>query len=335
MAKAGRTRPTRRNPPARLKHGQARSSRSKRCETLVVLGAGASIGSDRYPIRRSLDRTVYRMPSAQHFFYDLFSAERGDRTDIINFLACTYENVHDFITRAWGLSQYPTPRAWRSMNVEDVFSFLDVGERMLRKGTGYHAAFSKSKEYLLDLIWLLLDMKCSGQHCEHLSSVFHDIDPSDSIISYNWDTIADRTLSHFDRPQHKNYVQLMSADHFRLRDYSSKGVLLKLHGSLSWVLCSNRKCPASKKPLLVDAKCEGRLSLNKAYEKCPTCGTPRPKPFIVPPTSSKPSTITLSCTGFGCLPERRWVGLGVWCSSAIRSRRPTTIPSGSSGTCSS
>ncbi|RJP71688.1 MAG: hypothetical protein C4532_07000 [Candidatus Abyssobacteria bacterium SURF_17] len=40
--------------------------------TLVVLGAGASIGAAKYPIESSLRAAMAKMPAGDNFFRDLF-----------------------------------------------------------------------------------------------------------------------------------------------------------------------------------------------------------------------------------------------------------------------
>ncbi|MCI0329828.1 MAG: hypothetical protein L0196_02590 [candidate division Zixibacteria bacterium] len=113
--------------------------------TLFVLGAGASIGAKRYPIESSWRESVSKMPSSQHFFADLFHVGGTDSNPehFVNMLGPMYEGTDNLIKLAWGIKKgtnWENPGDWKSINVEDVFTFLDVGERVYNKGTGYHFA---------------------------------------------------------------------------------------------------------------------------------------------------------------------------------------------------
>jgi hypothetical protein len=262
--------------------------------TMIVLGAGASIGGKRYPIHSSALESVSKMPSSQHFFYDLFHQRETDWSSdrFVNILGLTYEGVNELLERAWGIKRDKgsfNPQEWRNINVEDVFTFLDVGEKMFNKGTDYYRAFSKSKEYLEDFIGLMLRHRCENQHCERLMNVFSWLKPHDNIISFNWNTIADITLARLKLPQYKNYRKIMSDEKIRIREYIRPGLFLKLHGSLSWIDCQNRKCRSFGKPQLPPIKRSEEVPslISGAYNNCPFCKGEKVRLFIVPPVSEK------------------------------------------------
>ena len=113
------------------------------------------------------------------------------------------------MARNSGVGQFD-PTEWRDINIEDVFTFLDVGEKMFNKGTSYHTAFSKSKEYLKNFITTILAHRTDGQHCEYLIQLFSCLQPQDNIISFNWDTYADYSLMRLSAPQFSTYLNMMS-----------------------------------------------------------------------------------------------------------------------------
>jgi hypothetical protein len=82
--------------------------------TIIVLGAGASIGSKRYPITNDWQEAMQRMPSSQHFFYDIFRFEYKDpdRERFINMLGLTYEGTHNLLVRSWGGEEHFTIKEW-------------------------------------------------------------------------------------------------------------------------------------------------------------------------------------------------------------------------------
>jgi hypothetical protein len=68
-------------------------------------------------------------------------------------------------------------------------------------------------------------------------------------------------------------------------DYRHRPVLLKLHGSLNWVVCPNVSCRLHGKPRLA---VRGRTLLGYVDSgKCPACRNDRGGRLIVPPTSQK------------------------------------------------
>ncbi len=258
--------------------------------TLLVLGAGASIGASKYPIESSVRQAMAKMPSGANFFYDLFYQGRMDTHGerYVNSLGLTCEGVNDLIVRAWGLEKNLSgfdPEEWRQINIEDVFTFLDIGEKMYPRRTSYHRGFRNCKRELSSFVTFQLLHRSEGLHCERLMAVLCALKPTDSVISFNWDTIADFTLQRLHVPIFQSYLDLMTADKPRLQDYSNRGVFLKLHGSLNWLVCPNAKCQLHRKPrLAVRGK---RLLRLLEMHKCPNCGNERGEPFIVPPTSNK------------------------------------------------
>lgn len=260
-------------------------------DTIYVLGAGASIGAKRIP--EDYLRSSLKMPSANNFFADVFYRSETERHSkrFVNVLGLSYEGVNDFLVRAWGMTRNINIfdiQDWQDINIEDVFTFLDVGERMFHKGTNYHKAFQESKTDLEVFIVDMILQRCIGQRCEYLEKIFNKLKPTDTIISFNWDTLADATLDYIGNNQFRNYLMIMSEDSIKIGKFKKVGLLLKLHGSVNWLQCKNPDCsdydrirlPLSRKrhPLLnasLDAFCE-----------CGTCKH-RLSFFIVPPVSNK------------------------------------------------
>lgn len=259
---------------------------------IIVLGAGASIGSKRYPVRSSLDQMRTVMPSAENFFYDLFRIKKTEeRTEsFLNFLGLTYETLNDVIIRAWNINNSKNvfdPNGWKGVNIEEVMTFFEVGANMFDSGTQEHFFYNKAKNSLLEFMYPFIPMICDSQHCEYLQRVFFDLEPKDTIISYNWDTIADFTLSKVNAIQLKNYAKLMRDDNINPQNYRDLGLLLKLHGSFNWMICENPKCTSYKK--LKPPFRENRYKLLELREtwKCKDCGNGKLKTLIIPPVNNK------------------------------------------------
>ena len=230
------------------------------------------------------------MPSGPNFFHDLFFQGRMDTHDAryVNSLGLMDEGLNDLIVRAWALDnnrQMFDPNEWRQINIEEVFTFLDIGEKMYPKGSRYQKGFQICRRGLEQFITTSLAVKSEGFHCEHLMNILFELEPTDSIISFNWDTIADFTLQRTGRPIYKGYLDLMKSEPLRVTDFINRGVLLKLHGSLNWIVCPNERCSLHGK-IRLGVKGKKLLDFMDLHT-CPKCGNKHGKPFIIPPTSYK------------------------------------------------
>lgn len=269
-------------------------SRAESNNTMIVLGNGATIGSKRYPIENSWKESMSKMPSAKSFFYDLFHQKKTDvhSERFINSLGMTYEGTNEFLVYAWGLKnniESFEPKEWENINIEEVFTFLDVGEKMLRKRDRYGLFFSKAKKSLIDFITIMLTIRCEGQHCEYLINLFSKLKPRDSIISFNWDTIADTTLAMLKTSQFNNYLKIMNDEDIEIERYKQRGLFLKLHGSFNWIVCQNNHCKRYRRPTLAlltrDKKFPRYVSEN--FRMCPFCKRDKTDVGIIPPISNK------------------------------------------------
>lgn len=257
---------------------------------ILILGAGASIGSKRYPINSSLDQIRDTMPSAENFFYDLFKTNKSDNRPAgsLNYLGLTFEGLNELITRAWNINQNGfEPDEWKGVNIEEVMTFFEVGSKMHPVGSNEKKMFVKAQEYLLTFMYPFIPLICKDQHCEYLLKVLFRLNKKDSIISYNWDSIADFTLQRAKFIQLKNYAKLLRDDSINPKDYRHLGLLLKLHGSFNWMICQNKKCKSYNKIIPPFQRNRYILKGLKDTWKCPDCGNMKLKPLIVPPISNK------------------------------------------------
>ncbi len=259
---------------------------------ILILGAGASIGSKRYPILSSYTQMRTTMPSADNFFYDLFKINKSEDRParLINALGLFNDSINDFITKTWNINQEGfDPEEWKGVNIEDVMTFLEISSKMAPTNSNEQKGYIKAQEFLLSFIEPLINLTCADQHCEYLMEIIFNLDKKDSIISYNWDTIADFTLQHARAIQLKNYSQLLSDDSFKPELYKDKGLLLKLHGSFNWLTCNNNQCKNYKNIISPFQKSRSKLKTNWMVHdrKCSICGNEKLEPFIIPPTSNK------------------------------------------------
>lgn len=265
---------------------------SKSTRKIIVLGAGASIGSKRFPIQSSHDQLRDRMPSAENFFYDLFKLNKTEDkpASFLNFLGLTYEGLNESIIRAWNIDNTNNvfdPNGWKGVNIEEVMTFYEVGSNMFDSGSQEQKYYNQAQESLLHFMYPFIPMICEEQHCEYLQHVFFGLGTKDTVISYNWDTIADFTLAKVKAVQLKNYAKLLRAEKIEPKDYRNLGLLLKLHGSFNWMICEDPKCKSFNKikPPFQNNRFK-LLGLRDSW-KCKECGGGKLRPMIIPPVSNK------------------------------------------------
>lgn len=259
-------------------------------QKMIVLGAGASIGSKRFPIRSSMDQIRDTMPSAENFFYDLFKRNKSDNLPegSMNSLAVHYEQLNDLITMAWNINTDGfEPKEWKGVNIEEVMTFLEVSSNMHLDGSEEQMVCKKAQKYLLDFLNPFMPMICEDQHCEYLLDIFCTIDKKDTVISYNWDTIAEHTLEKISAVQLKNYAKLLRSESIKIKNFFDKGLLLKLHGSFNWMLCQDKQCDLYNKIIPPFKNKRYKLLTLRETWNCPSCKGGKLKSHIVPPVSNK------------------------------------------------
>jgi len=258
---------------------------------LYILGAGASIGAKRYPENRfGQDK---QMPSGNNFFYDVFQLEKSSKSglDFMNSLDMTYEGLSKIIIQAWKLNpetEFHEKEQWQGINIEDVFTFFDIGEKLYSKNSGYRRAFKQGKDNLTDFIFLMITMRTIGQRCLYLEKLFSHIKDIDNIISFNWDPIAETTLEFLNKTHYQNYLQLFKDEKIKIKKFSKKGLILKLHGSINWMICNNKNCIKYNRNQLIFGASDNKLSSLSIsdFDKCKYCGN-RLEVNIIPPSSNK------------------------------------------------
>lgn len=261
---------------------------------LIVLGAGASIGSDREPFGNFFQKSFKKMPSSDNYFYDINVSQDEERPDrpYLNWLPMFHENVYQMITYVYDLRKNSAkkgyfPEEWKGINLESVFTFFDVNTQMLHKNTEYNKVFEVCKECLIDFFITDFLMRCEGQYCKYLQMVFNKLSSNDNIISFNWDTIADITLEKTLPTQFKNYLDLISDNKINIQKYIADGNFLKLHGSINWMYCNNKKCKNYNKIIIPKDKNDIlQTSIFKISEDCQCCKK-RLEHLVIPPSSNK------------------------------------------------
>jgi hypothetical protein len=229
-------------------------------DTVYILGAGASV--------------VTGAPVLQNFFPHVYKVYRDDQRvkRVFKFLRSFY-NIGDDISKA-DLPKYETALSMIHLALENGCALdADYQEKELLA----------IRDDLLYLLWLVLEDTTSGDKPDelHLKFVETRLNPSDTVISLNYDLLIDHAISY--KYHQVNYgvgfKELISSEAIPpVSNWKSLPLLLKLHGSLNWLFCPVCQCSY----LYMGKKAVERIFVEQA-ELCPYDGTYL-KGVLVPPT---------------------------------------------------
>lgn len=239
--------------------------------TVLIVGAGLSSASDA------------RLPTMRGFF----GPELSTRPELLAFLKWFYP----------GQSQ-------EMYNLEEVMSFLHLSSTRLplwrdRRQPGQLRSNGSLYESLLSYVRDRLAIS-PGTICTLHRRLFETLSQRDSIISFNYDLIADNALLAIEpkqnnRPDQDTRMGKVSGLLGRLNLWNDPppsllprernwGFYLKLHGSLDWLYCETEGCEnnANIFALSVSELADGQ----EEGMPCRFCGASL-RTFIVPPVATK------------------------------------------------
>ncbi len=248
---------------------------NRKANTVLMLGAGASRASQR------------ELPTMRGFF--------GPSLDEIP------KELREFLQ--WF---YPgTPPG--GFNLEEVLSYLYLSAERASSWAGMAGGATGTAhdfryEHLLTYVQNRLEIP---QHstCDKHVAVFSRLDFEDTILTLNYDLIADQSLMKVEttetagRRELKDWSRLYKLDGLigEPNFYGGSppslspreeewGFYLKLHGSLDWFYCPNRGCQKNQNihRLSPSAFPAGRVQ----GQPCRQCGSPL-RTFMVPPLPAK------------------------------------------------
>lgn len=241
-------------------------------KTVLFLGAGASFASE------------FQLPVMAGFF----GPHREDFTDLFNFLEWFYPDKNP--------SQY---------NLEDVLAFLAISRNRMaiwdmppnaKPLVNYDTMYLKVLQY----IHRRLEIPKDGV-CQLHKQLFSMLKPEDSVLTLNYDLVADHVLfdlapKKHDRPEENTRIGkvpgLLSEQNLwggfqppsLMPREKKQGFYLKLHGSLDWLRCPTLGCRNH-----INIFCRGLSRLSDGQflgQPCRFCGVAL-EAMIVPPVTSK------------------------------------------------
>jgi hypothetical protein len=269
--------------------------------TVYILGAGASHGDKLIPIEMipPPPATPTPTPLVNGFFTQKLYAS-------INYPGGTaerdYPEAFGYIRRTRLLTEAVGEGAWDRLDLEQVFTSIELERSFSNPDSDEVARATLIRNQLVRYIQRILSQctqYCYGQDTRLFVST-RDVDPDDSVITFNWDLLLDQELLR----GHDGIIQ----PSFQYNNFSvatrgrsigrgtpvlvgtpgRHGMYLKMHGSLNWHVCGNTKCPGnSELELEINTQlCLSRaMGIGNAY--CSRCGNEM-LPLLIPPLLHKP-----------------------------------------------
>ncbi|HEY2028716.1 MAG TPA: hypothetical protein VGH20_05860 [Myxococcales bacterium] len=248
--------------------------------TTYVLGAGAS--------RAQTARLGIPMPLATDFFREPYLTAHWH----------PFPDDEPFGRSALGnlLRQYfPFGNSRANINIEEVLSFLESwrsSHPSIEAARFVEKARRQLLTYVVDVILFVpwpYETSILGGLYRH---IVKSLAPEDAIVTFNWDILLERVLARtkIGRKLLQTQIARFAPTHDGpFRFYTERdGQLIKLHGSIDWVFCSDPQCPGNHVPMHVAGS--GSAPAEQAeiliFARCRECGGPVDI-GILPPQSNK------------------------------------------------
>jgi NAD-dependent SIR2 family protein deacetylase len=270
---------------------------------VYVLGAGASFGES---LQGSLNphkrhTALVNPPLGNGFFgRDFLQPLSFD----LERLKREFPEAIDYISRTLAIPIEAAER-WESIDLETVFTSLELDREFWGEESDYGCRCILARNQLVRSILKLLALCTDDFYGKYARTLVSALGMWDSVLTFNWDLLLDDAFAFFlsqqtiapsysakagEAQQYNNFLSttLKGKVHNRreVRQESYGGLFLKLHGSLNWFQCTNRKCPESGEMIFDESdRCLKRFF--EQPEACNRCGSTT-EPLIIPPLFRKP-----------------------------------------------
>lgn len=256
--------------------------------TVYIIGAGASHGDSL--IIADQEVQAPRPPLASGFFDNALLNALG--------YALAEQDLHEVIayvrkTRLW--TDKFGEGAWTGLNLEELFTSIEVERDFHSQESDDGARLLLLRNALIRYIRRVLGSCTRGARGKWHELLASRLGLDDSVVTFNWDLLFDqhfvgkwRVYGQYNHFLQRVPVTLPDSDLSQV--IQGHGLLLKLHGSLNWFRCGNRKCEASEKINFIAnvQQCLGWASGSEEVT-CWQCGSIMSQ-VIVPPLLRKPIT---------------------------------------------
>ena len=217
----------------------------------------------------------------------------------------TYPHMDRFIKNFFKGSNFGLEEKGSNLNLEEIFTYIEMGlSEFGEKMEGSLRTLEKARKELENYVAKRLDGEFHDKrkhnkdfnkeyegYVEKLRKLFEN---SYAILTLNYDLIIDGVLRLSDCAEMverlERLLEINEISDKKLVKEFSENILLKLHGSLDWLCCSNFKCPFTLPRSPLEQKVDA-IKIDPFPEKkpdCEICERPLSR-LIIPPSLHKSS----------------------------------------------
>ncbi len=250
---------------------------------VYLLGAGASY-HDTMTKRLPL-------PLANQFFEEKYLEEFWrSRSNLVDY-PFEDSNLHKILKHSFGFIR----KERTAVNVEDVFSFLEVYLSTYNSNTSTRHILEEARRelliYLIDLIRMLSKDRNVEDTIHNL--VLMSLGKNDSVFTFNWDVLIDysKELDIYWKKREPVYKSILNpysgplvneekTMEWHYREGVNKGdigLILRLHGGVGLAHCADQSCPGNATPIELYPG-----TPVAEFDSCSFCGSEL-KSMILPP----------------------------------------------------
>jgi len=258
--------------------------------TVFVLGAGASYG-DTLVSKLDCKETKSRIPLIDQSFRSDCMFDRIDNVER------DYSSLIKYIKDVWRIDDSFGTGAWRSLDLEGVFTSLAIDTEFASDCTDEKAEAQLRLNALKMYIASSISARTLCRYGKFTRQLVKSLTPQDSIISFNYDLLVDAELLgghnqdsqlHYERFSNKLLGQSLIGEATKYSPGLDQGLYLKLHGSLNWFLCNNTACRNSNKIKILQMPDEILgATKRRARPQCDVCERALSS-YLVTPLLNKP-----------------------------------------------
>jgi len=231
---------------------------------VYILGSGASAGYDK-------SNVGLHSPTAKDFFQKFMYLIDNNYLERDQF-----KNLFDFLRKYYFFGESSLRN--EELDIEEVLTILDLEPD--------DSEFQQARNELIEMIFLTLNKILYGERCPYHKKLAENLEPSDTVITFNWDLLLDNVLAENANINYSGHFARFYRNGRWCNNNMYTGVkLLKLHGSLNWMFC--KSCRRNYCYIL-----SGKVGADQIVNpedprtKCPQCAR-QMKPIIIPPTLAK------------------------------------------------
>ncbi|MBO8137776.1 MAG: hypothetical protein H0Z40_06535 [Desulfotomaculum sp.] len=202
--------------------------------TVYILGAGASAGykgsyiGETSPVSKNFFQKAVKVMNLHNI--------KGRK---FNDKSLTYNNLFSFIEKLWGVDLKDIAMKKAEIDMEEVLTLLHIE---IKENPNCNTLKKACQEYML-LMALTFDKILTGPPCPYHKKIADNLKAGDVVISFNYELLMDNALMISGKwgPEDGYGVKcsLLYSNNIQSAKFNPSLVkLLKLHGSLNWLYCT-------------------------------------------------------------------------------------------------